>query len=98
MWLFIPVHTLYLFVEPDSSQILVEVMAQADLPVLDGRPSGGFGTSLQLPSSVTLTPPTHCVKPQASRHRTLRDVKADLAPLVDHPDAIILVGLVDIAV
>ena len=38
------------------------------------------------------------LEPRAGRHDLLRHLDADLAPLVDQPDAVVFVGLVDDAV
>src|SRR6266404_2781486 len=40
----------------------------------------------------------HRLEPGTRRQDALRDVEPDLAPLIDHPGRVILVGLVDVAI
>src|SRR6516162_6727573 len=40
----------------------------------------------------------HSFEPRAGRQDPLRDVKPDLAPLIDYPGRVVFIGLVDIAV
>src|SRR6516164_6705276 len=40
----------------------------------------------------------HRFEPGTGRQDALRDMKADLAPLIDHPGCVVFVGLVDVAV
>src|SRR6516162_2063820 len=41
---------------------------------------------------------TERLEPRPGRQHSLRDVQSDLAPLVNDPDAIVLIGLIDVAV
>ena len=40
----------------------------------------------------------HRLEPRPGRQYPLGDVQADLAPLVDDPDPVIFIGLIDVAV
>ena len=40
----------------------------------------------------------HRLEPRPGRQHPLGDVQSDLAPLVDDPDAVVFIGLIDVAV